>query len=68
MTADQHIAQAATRAAIAYRNGDDLLGDYWTGRVEALSDQREAIRRRDEHCATFDVLKGHPDHSGHVNA
>jgi len=63
MTADQHIAQAAARAAIAYRNGDDLLGDYWSERVTRLSDAREAL-----HCATFDELKGSPDHSGLTNA
>lgn len=62
MTTDQHISQAAARAAIAYRNGDDTLGDYWTERVIRLSDAREAA----EHCATFDVLKGSPDHSGHL--
>ena len=73
MTADQHIAQAAARAAIAYRNGDDLLGAYWEERVQRLSDKREldainATRTREaiarlEHCATFDELKGSPDHS-----
>lgn len=60
MTDEQHITQAAAYAAIAYRNGDNTLGDYWTERVMRLSDQREVMR----HCATFDVLKGHPDHSG----
>ena len=60
MTADQHIAQAAARAAVAYRNGDDLLGAYWEERCIRLSDARE----RADHCATFDALKGSPDHSG----
>lgn len=59
MTADQAITQAAAYAAIAYRNGDDLRGDYWADRVVILSDQREAVLRRSE----FDVLKGSPDHS-----
>lgn len=64
MNADQHIAHAATRAAIAYRNGDDLLGDYWSERVQRLSDARE----RALHCATFDELKGSSDHSVVRNA
>ena len=57
MTADQHIAEAATRAAIAYRNGDDLLGDYWTERVTRLSDQREADRVRGEHSPDRSVVR-----------
>ena len=57
MTADQHIAEAATRAAIAYRNGDDLLGDYWTERVTRLSDQREADRVRVEHSPDHSVVR-----------
>jgi hypothetical protein len=60
MNEDQAITQAAARAAVAYRNGDDTDGDYWTARVTILSDQREAVRLRQ----SFDVLKGHPDHSG----
>lgn len=54
------ITEAAARAKVAYRNGNDSLGDYWTQRVTLLSDQREAVRLRH----AFDVLKGHPDHSG----
>jgi hypothetical protein len=60
MTTEQAITQAAARAAVAYRNGDDAQGDYWAQRVTLLSDQYEALRRRQD----FDVLKGHPDHSG----
>jgi len=63
MTADQHITQAATYAALAYRNGDDLRGDYWTERVVRLSDAREAAQA----AGTFDVLKGSPDHSGRLS-
>ena len=59
MTEDQAITQAAAYAALAYRNGDDLRGAYWEERVIRLSDQREAVRAR----ATFDELKGSPDHS-----
>ena len=63
MTPDQHITQAAELATIAYRNGDDTLGDYWTERATRLSDAREAAR-----CATFDALKGSPDPSGLAHA
>ena len=59
MTPDQAITQAATMAAVAYRNGDDILGDYWTERAQRLSDARELASR----CVTFDALKGSPDHS-----
>jgi hypothetical protein len=41
MTADQHIAQAAARAAIARSNGDEATEAYWTERVVRLSDERE---------------------------
>jgi hypothetical protein len=61
MTADQHIAQAAAYAAVARSNGDEALEAYWTERVIRLSDRRELE-------AAFDVLKGHPDHSGLANA
>jgi hypothetical protein len=46
MNADQHITQAAARAAIARSNGDEDGEAYWTKRVELLSDQREAMRER----------------------
>ena len=42
---EQQIAYAAARAAVAYRNGDDAAGDYWTERVQRLSDAAEAARR-----------------------
>src|SRR5690242_17891338 len=57
---DKAIAANATRAAISYRNGDDISGDYWTEQAERLSDQRELARRRE---LLTDVLKGTPDHS-----
>lgn len=59
MNEDQAIAQAAARAAVAYRNGDDALGDYWAERVTRLSDQREIMRRQDELTST---LRGSVDH------
>ena len=59
MNEDKAINQAAAYAALAYRNGDDVRGAYWEERCIRLSDQREAMRNR----ATFDVLKGSPDHS-----
>ena len=78
MTPDDAINQAATMAAVAYRNGDDILGDYWTERVVRLSDKRELdaineARTRDaitrlERCPTFDELKGSPDHTRLSNA
>ena len=59
MTADQHITQAAAYAAVAYRNGDDTLGDYWSERVTRLSDQRELLARQAE---LTDTLRGTVDH------
>jgi hypothetical protein len=51
MNADQ-ITYAATRAAIAYRNGDDEAGDYWTERVNRLSDAAELAKSQAESGAT----------------
>ena len=50
------ITQAAARAAYARRIGDESTEAYWTERVMRLSDQ-------EQRCATFDELKGSPDHS-----
>ena len=63
MTEDQAINQAAAMAAVAYRNGDDTLGDYWAERVQRLSDQWELEKEIVARAATFDELKGSPDHS-----
>jgi hypothetical protein len=41
---EQQIAYAAARAKLAYRNGDEVAGDYWTERVQRLSDAAEAAR------------------------
>ena len=41
---NEAITEAAARAKVAYRNGDDAAGDYWTRRAEILSDQHEARR------------------------
>ena len=75
MTPEQHITQAAARAAVAYRNGDDEAGAYWADRVTRLSDELEVARIRrgvlslsgltsDE----LDEVGGMPDHSGLAHA
>jgi len=56
MTLDQRITHAAARVAVAWSNGDDQQAQEWQATVERLMDERD-------HCATFDVLKGSPDHS-----
>ena len=48
---EQQITYAAARAAVAYRNGDDTAGDYWTERVQLLSDAAEAAKVREERHA-----------------
>jgi hypothetical protein len=53
------IAQAAARAALARRNGDETAEAYWTERVTRLSDQEILLER----AQAFDTLKGSPDHS-----
>ena len=55
------IMQAAAKAAYARRIGDEDGEAYWTERVNILNDQ-------EYRCATFDALKGSPDHSGLANA
>jgi hypothetical protein len=59
MTADEAMAYYATRAKIAGLNGDEAAREHWIERINRVSDQREAERRR----AEFDLLKGSPDHS-----
>ena len=59
----EHAIQAnARRADISKAQCDFISESYWRDEVVRLSDMREAARAR-EHCATFDVLKGSPDHS-----
>lgn len=50
MTLDQLIAQAATKAAIAARNGDDDAWREWSDETTRLLDQRDRTERR-HHCA-----------------
>ena len=68
MNADQTMALYETRRKIAALNGNEVAEQHWTERIIRVSDQIEAARQRAQHCATFDVLKGHPDHSGASHA
>ena len=47
------ILEAETRRKHAALNGDDIAEQYWAERVQILSDQAEAIRRRQCAPATF---------------
>ena len=77
MTLDQQITHAAARVAVAVSNGEEDQVAYWTAEVTRLMDQRDALEAEfashaesmrewaemSLHCATFDELKGSPDHS-----
>ena len=79
MTIDETLAYYATRAKVAAFNGDEIAEAHWVERINRVSDQREVARLAEElathaesmrewaeaslHCATFDELKGSPDHS-----
>jgi ubiquinone biosynthesis protein UbiJ len=67
MTIDQQITHAAARVAVAVSNGEEDQVKQWEAEVERLMDQRDRLAdsiARLEARDDFDVLKGHPDHSG----
>ena len=69
MTLDQRITHAAARVAIAWGNMDEQQAQEWQAEVDRLMDARDHADRlsesigRLERRATFDELKGSPDHS-----
>ena len=56
-TIERRIANAATRAAIAWSNGDDDQAEYWQAQAVLLMDERDAmhtqptVERGGFHCA-----------------